>query len=162
MKDGHGGVTLGSEIAGNCRNVFVEDCTMDSPTLDRAFRFKSNAQRGGVIENFFVRDVRIGKVGEAVITIDFLYEEGANGPQKPVLRNLSFENVVSRAAPRVFYVVGFAAATIDNLRFSHCTFSGLESAELIDHVGHIELDHVTFEPKVRPKALNARRGQGNL
>ncbi|MGH7975402.1 MAG: glycoside hydrolase family 28 protein, partial [Limisphaerales bacterium] len=26
MKDGHGGVTIGSEISGSCRNVFVENC----------------------------------------------------------------------------------------------------------------------------------------
>ena len=43
MKDGHGGVVIGSEISGGCRNVFVEDCKMDSPNLDRALRFKSNA-----------------------------------------------------------------------------------------------------------------------
>src|SRR5947209_4417758 len=47
MKDGHGGVVVGSEISGGCRNVFVEDCRMDSPNLDRALRFKSNARRGG-------------------------------------------------------------------------------------------------------------------
>jgi len=30
MRDGHGGVTIGSEISGGCRNVFVENCRMDS------------------------------------------------------------------------------------------------------------------------------------
>jgi len=43
MKDGHGGVVLGSECTGGIRNVFVENCTMDSPELDRALRFKNNA-----------------------------------------------------------------------------------------------------------------------
>jgi polygalacturonase len=51
MKDGHGGVVMGSEISGNYRNVFIENCHMDSPNLHRAFRFKSNARRGGVVEN---------------------------------------------------------------------------------------------------------------
>jgi polygalacturonase len=162
MKDGHGGVVFGSEISGDCRNVFVENCAMDSPSLDRAFRFKSNARRGGVIENILIRNVNIGRVGEAVVTIDFLYEEGPNGPHRPVVRNLTLENVVSRSAPRVFYVVGFDGATIDNLRLSHCTFSGVEATEVLDHAGHIEFDHVTIEPKERPKALNARRGSGNL
>jgi hypothetical protein len=36
MKDGHGGVVLGSECSGGIRNVFVDDCEMDSPNLDRA------------------------------------------------------------------------------------------------------------------------------
>jgi polygalacturonase len=31
MKDGHGGVVLGSETSGGVRNVFAEDCVMDSP-----------------------------------------------------------------------------------------------------------------------------------
>src|ERR1017187_6047891 len=39
MKDGHGGVTMGSECSGNIRNVFAQDCQMDSPNLDRVFRF---------------------------------------------------------------------------------------------------------------------------
>src|SRR4029453_8004858 len=50
MKDGRGGVVIGSEISGDVRNVFVEDCKMDSPNLDRALRFKSNAKRGGGLE----------------------------------------------------------------------------------------------------------------
>jgi unsaturated rhamnogalacturonyl hydrolase len=74
MKDGHGGVTIGSEISGGCRNVFVEDCVMDSPNLDRAIRFKSNAVRGGVVENIFVRNVKVGTVADAALQIDFLYE----------------------------------------------------------------------------------------
>ena len=31
MKDGHGGVTMGSECSGDIRNVFAQDCQMDSP-----------------------------------------------------------------------------------------------------------------------------------
>src|ERR1043165_6238828 len=82
MKDGHGGVVIGSEISGDCRNVFVENCKMDSPNLERALRFKSNAQRGGVLENIFMRNVEIGRVAEAVLTIDLIYEEGDKGPYK--------------------------------------------------------------------------------
>lgn len=73
MKDGHGGVVMGSEISGGVRNVFVENCKMDSTNLDRALRFNSNAKRGGVIENVFMRNVEVGRVAEAILTIDFLY-----------------------------------------------------------------------------------------
>ena len=48
MKDGHAGVAIGSEVTGGCRNVWVENCTMDSPELDRIIRIKSNAMRGDV------------------------------------------------------------------------------------------------------------------
>ncbi len=156
MKDGHGGVVIGSEISGGCRNVFVEDCTMDSPSLERALRFKSNARRGGLLENFFMRNVTIGQVAEAIITVDFLYEEGANGPHRPVLRNVQLENVTGRSTPRLFYIAGFPGATIDGIKLSHCRFFGVETAELVTHAGRIELDDVTIEPKNRPKSLSSR------
>jgi polygalacturonase len=59
FKDGHGGVTLGSETAGGLRNVFAEDCEFDSPNLDQAMRFKTNPARGGFIENIFIRNCRV-------------------------------------------------------------------------------------------------------
>ncbi len=82
MKAGHGGVTIGSEISGGARDVFVEQCEMSSPDLERGLRIKTNAMRGGVVENVFVRDVTIGEVGNA-IDIDMLYEEGAAGTLPP-------------------------------------------------------------------------------
>src|SRR4030095_7030224 len=101
MRDGHGGVTAGSEVSGSVRNVFVSDCKMDSPNLDRAFRFKSNAVRGGVIENIHIRDVKIGRVAKAVLSVEFDYEEGGNGPHKPVLRNVNIANVTGTSSGSV-------------------------------------------------------------
>src|SRR5581483_3920193 len=86
MKDGHGGVSIGSEVSGSVRNVYVERCHMDSPHLQRALRLKSNSQRGGTIENVVFRDVTIGTVAEAVIETDFYYEEGPGGKFPPVVR----------------------------------------------------------------------------
>ncbi len=154
MKDGHGGVVLGSECTGGIRNIFVEDCTMDSPHLDRAFRFKNNAVRGGVLENFFARNVQIGRVGEAVLTIDLLYEEGAQGGFKPVVRNIQLDNITSSASPRVMYVRGFAGAVIDNIRVSNSTFSGVTETEVVEHAGTITLQHVTITPAKATKSLN--------
>jgi unsaturated rhamnogalacturonyl hydrolase len=156
MKDGHGGVVIGSEIAGGCRNVFAEDCQMDSPNLERALRFKSNARRGGLLENFFMRNVTIGRVAEAIITVDFLYEEGANGIHKPILRNVQLDHVTAKSTPRIFYIASFEGATVDGIKLSHCKFTGVETAELITHAGHIELDDVTIEPKEKPKSLSSR------
>ena len=72
MKDGHGGVVIGSEISGGARNIFAERCRMDSPRLDRALRIKTNSVRGGTVEGVYMRDVTVGEVAEAVLTIDYL------------------------------------------------------------------------------------------
>jgi unsaturated rhamnogalacturonyl hydrolase len=155
MKDGHGGVVIGSEISGDCRNVFVEDCRMDSPNLDRALRFKSNAQRGGIIENVFMRRVEIGQVAEAVLTIDLMYEEGAKGSHPPTVRNVALEQVTSKSSPRVMWIAGFPAATIDAIRIADCTFAGVESTEVLSHAGSISLRNVTITPAKKGRSLNS-------
>ncbi len=66
MKDGHGGVLLaGSEISGGYKNLFVENCKMDSPNLERVIRIKTNNRRGGVIENIYVRNVEVGEMSRS-------------------------------------------------------------------------------------------------
>lgn len=153
MQDGHGGVVIGSEISGGCRNVFVEDCEMDSPNLDRALRFKSNAQRGGVIENVFLRRVRVGRVAEAILTIDFQYGEGAQGPHRPVVRNVHVEHVVSSSTPRVLWVGGIEAGIIEGVTLRDCTFRGVESADYVVHAGSIDWRDCRIEPTVIPTRL---------
>ena len=157
MKDGHGGVVMGSEVSGDVRNVFVENCKMDSPNLDRALRFKSNARRGGIVENVFMRKVQIGSVAEAVLTIDFLYETGANGPHRPTVRNIELEDVTSTSSPRVMWVVSFAGALIDNLRFINCTFRGLTASDVLQYTGSVSFKNVTIEPAQQGRSRSSPR-----
>ena len=156
MKDGHGGVVLGSETSGGIRNVFVERCAMDSPHLDRALRIKSNARRGGVVENIFMRQVTIARVAEAVLTIDLLYEEGAHGDHPPVVRHVRLDDVTSTASPRVLFVRGFPGATIDRLEFADCRFQGLELPDVVDGAGTIVFRNVAVVPARPAQSLNSR------
>ena len=128
---------------------------MDSPNLERALRFKSNAVRGGVVENIFMRNVEIGRVAEAILTVDFLYETGPNGPHKPVVRNVTVENVQSASSPRVLWIAGFPGATIDNISFSNCTFRGVEASEQVEHAGSITFKNVTIEPAKKGRSRNS-------
>ena len=159
MKEGHGGVVIGSEISGGCRNVFVEDCTMDSPDLNRALRFKSNAVRGGTIENVFMRNTTIGQVRDAVLQIDFVYEEGAKGPYKPVVRNVVMENVTVRQTPRILNVVGFPGAEISGVRIINSTFLNVAGPDIIKDAGDIRLENVIRQaapPPIDRQALATR------
>jgi len=155
MLDGHGGVVIGSEISGGCRNVFIEDCKMDSPNLDRALRLKSNARRGGVIENVFMRNVTVGRVAEAVLTVDLLYEEGANGPFPPVVRNVQLDHVTSAASPRVMWITGFPAAVIRGVKFTDCEFRGVTATDRIEHADSISFTRVTVEPAAKGRSRNS-------
>ena len=85
MKNGHGGVVIGSEISGGYRNLFVENCQMDSPLLDRVIRIKTNNCRGGIIENVYVRNVEVGECKEAVLKINLYLRSERN--LQPCLRS---------------------------------------------------------------------------
>src|SRR5262249_38133790 len=116
MKDGHGGITIGSEISGGVFNVFGENCRMDSPNLDHGLRVKNNAMRGGRLENLHFRNIDIGQVAHAVLTIDFNYEEGAKGGFTPVVRNLTVDKLHSMKSKYALDVQGLTNAPIIDVR----------------------------------------------
>nr|WP_297917255.1 glycosyl hydrolase family 28 protein [uncultured Allomuricauda sp.] len=55
------GFCIGSEMSAGVRNVFVENCEL-TKSGKHAFQFKSNPDRGGFIENVFMRNIDVGTV----------------------------------------------------------------------------------------------------
>src|SRR5215470_13697993 len=150
MKDGHGGVVIGSEISGGARNVFAERCRMDSPRLDRALRIKTNSVRGGVIERVFMRDVTVGQVAEAVVAVDFFYEEGDTGKYPPVVRDVELRNVTSRKSNYSLLLRGYPHAPISDVRLTDCVFDSVAKPDVLDNVKDVVLSNV----KVNGKTIN--------
>ncbi len=133
MKDGHGGVVLGSEMSGGIRNIFVENCRMDSPNLERAIRLKSNSLRGGYLENLFVRNIDVGEVSEAVLSINLQYWN-ENGEYFPTVRNIFVENVTSQKSKYPLYLVGLPEQPIDFVYLKNCKFYNSAQPSVIEHV----------------------------
>lgn len=148
MKDGHGGVTVGSEISGGVRNLFAENCRMDSVNLDHALRVKNNAMRGGLLENLYFRNIKVGQVAHAVITIDFNYEEGVKGKFTPVVRNFVVSNLQSGKSKLALDVQGFEQAPIFNLKLTDCVFEHAESPSIVKNVKGLELRQVRVNGKL--------------
>ena len=143
MKDGHGGVTMGSECSGDIRNVFAQDCRMDSPNLDRVLRFKDNAMRGGVIEHVYMRNVKCGQVATAAIEVDFAYEEGAQGPFTPVVRDVEVLNLEVGKCANAWLIRGYKNAPISNIRLKNCTFENAAKPAVTENVQGLTLENVT-------------------
>lgn len=145
MRAGHGGVTVGSEVSGSVRDVFVENVVMSSPDLERGLRLKTNAVRGGVIENVFVRDVQIGEVGSA-IDIDLLYEEGAAGNFPPTVRNIRVERMTVKKADYAFFMRGLKGSPVRGVSVRDSAFHGVAKGSLITGVQDLVLRDVSVEP----------------
>jgi polygalacturonase len=153
MKDGHGGVVIGSEISGGARNVFAEKCHMDSPHLDRALRIKTNSVRGGVIEHIYMRDVEVGQVGDAVVTIDFTYEEGDAGTHPPVVRDVEVRGVKSRKSNYALLIRGYRNAPISDVRLTNCVFENVAKADVIENVKDLRLNNAVINGKKRDETI---------
>jgi len=142
MKEGHGGLVIGSEISGGAKNIFAEDCVMSSPNLDRAIRIKTNAVRGGIIENLYVRNITVGVVKEAVIKINFYYEEGDKGMFLPEIRNLSFSNINSEKSEYAIWIKAFSDSPVENIQFDMCNFNNVSEGNIIENVSNLKSSSV--------------------
>jgi polygalacturonase len=150
MKDGHGGVVIGSEMTGGTRNVFAEDCVMDSPNLDRALRIKTNSVRGGTVENIYMRNVTIGQVREAVFKVNFFYGEGDTGSYTPIVRNVTMENVTSKKSRYGLQLNGYERSPITDIHLENCTFDNVERGNVLEGVGDITWENV----KINGESVN--------
>src|SRR5687768_13817294 len=147
MKDGHGGITVGSEISGGVRNVFAHDCRLDSADLWTALRVKNNASRGGKLENFYFRNITVGQVSRAVVEIDFNYEEGAKGDHVPMVRNYVVENLTCTTGNRAVDLQGLDSAPIYDVTIRNANFGTVKNRSVIKNVKGLKLENVTVGGK---------------
>jgi len=147
MKDGHGGVTIGSETSGDVRDVHVENCKMDSPELLVALRIKTNSYRGGKIENIYMRNCAVGQVAGAVFDVDLFYEEGEGGEFTPLVKNIVMENVTCNKSKYAVSLKGYKSAPIQDISLSRCTFDHVEKESVIQNVTGLHASDVTINGK---------------
>lgn len=132
MKNGHGGVVIGSEISGGYRNLYVENCRMDSPLLDRVIRIKTNTCRGGLIENIFVRNITVGECKEAILRINLKYENNENCQRGfiPIVRNVHLKNITCEKSELGALIIGLDDSesiyniSIEDSRFNNVSKGG--------------------------------------
>lgn len=140
MFDGHGGVTIGSEISGGVSNVYVENCIMSSPNLDVAIRLKTNSRRGALIENFYVRNVEIGQVKEAVLKADMFYNVhgNQNGDFIPRIENIYLENIkVKNGGKYSILVKGYKQSPVKNITFKNVIIEKVNQPFSIENVENL-------------------------
>nr|WP_315148560.1 glycoside hydrolase family 28 protein [uncultured Flavobacterium sp.] len=151
MYDGHGGVTIGSEMSAGVSNVYVENCVMSSPNLDVAIRLKTNSKRGGLIENFYVRNIEIGEVNEAVLKVDMFYSVHGNQEGKfiPRIENISLENVkVKYGGKYSILAIGHKDSKIKNITFNNVIIEKVDTKFSIENVENLKFinTYINGEP----------------
>lgn len=151
MADGHGGVVIGSEISGGCRNVFVDSCEMSSPNLDRAIRIKTNSNRGGITENIYVQNITVGEVSGEILRINCLYDikKEGSGEFIPVVRNVNLSNFTSEKSKYGIRLEGIEGQDcIYNINIKNCILQGVESGNRISNARDINFNNVRINGEI--------------
>jgi len=130
---GHGGVTIGSEMSGGVKNVYVSNCTFIG--TDVGLRFKSNRGRGGIVENIFFSDIDMINIPTQAISFNLYYgglsvsemlAEGKNtetttdeippvSEETPLFRNIFIKNLTCKGASQAIYLQGLPELNLENI-----------------------------------------------
>ncbi|AHM58504.1 endopolygalacturonase [Flammeovirgaceae bacterium 311] len=143
MANGHGGVVIGSEISGGARNIWAENCKMNSPELDRALRIKTSSMRGGVVENVYLRNIEVGQVAEQVIRVNMFYED--SGAYIPTVRNIEVLNMTVENGGKVGVLLeGYEQSPVTGVRLENVTIKNVTVPYKFSNVKNIDFEEVTI------------------
>lgn len=133
FKNGHGAITIGSEMSGGVRNLLAEDCTIDGP--DTGIRIKSRVGRGGVVENLIYRRIKVSRVNNEAITINMNYEPGSvpkdpTPEMIPTYRNITIEDFQCDDAKIAVRLLGVKQSPIENVTLKNITVTAKEGLDI--------------------------------
>ena len=125
---GHGGFVIGSNTDGGMRNVFVENCTFIG--TDVGLRFKSSRDRGGVVENIFIKNIFMKDIVDQAILFDLLYEAARTDSivhpvtgATPIFRKIEIDSVYCIAATEAIHITGLPEMPVQQLAIRNSYFA---------------------------------------
>ncbi|MDP4210256.1 MAG: glycoside hydrolase family 28 protein [Bacteroidota bacterium] len=123
-RQGHGGITCGSETAGMIRNLYVHDCVFDETGI--GVRFKTRRPRGGGGENLYYERIRMMNLKGTAFTFDMLGSSQYVGKLAsrlpfrevnkltPLYRNIVARNIVIEQTPEFIKVTAIPESPLRN------------------------------------------------
>lgn len=144
FRDGHGGVTIGSEMTGGVSAVFARNLQMSSPNLNDCLRLKTNSVRGGFIRDVYLRDASVGQLAVAGLEIDFNYEEGAGHDYPPDVAGINLDHVHVATTKYALDLQGYPDDHIHGVTLTNCTFDHATQPNIITNVDDLKLINVTI------------------
>jgi polygalacturonase len=146
MANGHGGIVIGSEISGGVKNVFAENCRMNSPLLDRMLRIKTSSARGGTTDGVFIRNISVGQVKQETILITMFYED--EGQFMPVIRNIEVAHVqVAKGGNTGVVIEGYRQSPVVDVRISDLQIKEVARPYRLSNVTGLRWDQVVINGK---------------
>jgi polygalacturonase len=149
---GHGGFVIGSEMSGGARNIFVYDCSFMG--TDIGLRFKTARGRGGIVENIYIRNIRMKDIVHDAILFDMYYfmKPPANNEklvippvteETPQFQHFFISNIVVNGAERGIFIRGLPEMSVKQVYLNDIILKTAKGAEIIEasgiHLNNIQL-----------------------
>ena len=135
VRRGHGGVTIGSEMSGDVRNVTVRNCRFHG--TDIGLRFKTMRGRGGVVEHIDISDIEMRDIRDDAISLDMLYHERSPAPEPvsertPRFRDISIRNVTCLGAKRAIHIRGLPEMPIERVTLKDVSIVARQGTAIVE------------------------------
>jgi hypothetical protein len=82
------------------------------------------------------------------VSIDFLYEEGAHGRFKPVVRDVGIRDLTVQRCRYALYLRGLQDAPIEKVQLTDCDFHSAARANVIENAAGLEVRNVRVDGRV--------------
>jgi len=141
---GHGGFVIGSNTDGGMQNIFVSDCNFIG--TDIGVRVKSNAGRGGLVENIYIKNIFMKDIIHEAILFNTYYEDMPAGKVKsdgqltirdktPHFTDFYFDSIYCEGAKTAVSITGLPEMPVDSIYFKNMIINadkGLETTDAKD------------------------------
>lgn len=134
-------ISIGSKMFGGVRNVYIEDCKIDS--CRNGIYFKSNMDRGGFFENLYMRRISadICLWGMVNFRTDYHGYRGGNYPA--LFRNITIEDVTCNRVDSVALMSnGIPEAKLYHITLRNIEVKSAPKATQMKNVEGLILDNV--------------------
>ncbi len=157
---GHGGFTIGSEMSGGVRNIKVDNCNFIG--TDIGIRFKSNRERGGIVENIWLSNIFMKDIPTDALSFNMFYggfsptdDKPADEKSKeaklvpvsestPIFRNIFMNNIYCDGAKDGIILQGLPEMPISNIEIKNVKINAELGISIFD-ASNIKLDNVTIK-----------------
>jgi len=154
---GSAAISTGSEMSGGVRNLFVEHNEFGGPGLAMLLKIKTNANRGGYVENVYVRHCLLRSAILSMVQFDGNYPETVPFPNadvfNPTIRDIYLDDVDT--APdmtpgRTTFLMSSAASRspVENVFYRDSVFHTTSTLEAgfsgNKNIRNFVVDNVTF------------------
>lgn len=147
-------ISIGSEMSGGVRNVFVKDCKVVGE-VNRAIHIKTVRGRGGIVENLWFENIQFDSVKENAIFVNMLYGEREEEPvseRTPVFRNFYFKNISGGNAERSIAIQGIPEMPAQSVHFDKIDINSLKGV-LIENAKDVSIKNCNIPVKDTPTVL---------